>query len=242
MSVEAEAASPRRRRWLAYAPLVVFMALAWLLFQRLGAGDPASIPSVLIGQSAPPLNLPGLDGAAGLTDADLRAGHVSVVNVFGSWCEPCHFEHQYLMALAADPELKAKGVAIYGVAQKDSPRTSAASSAPRATPTPGSVSTRTTAPASTGASTACPRPSSSRATASWSSSSSGRSPLQTLEERGQAADPESDELDEILEVCLGNRKRARLVCASRDQVPSRIAFPALTSPRNLGSSRSLAAE
>jgi cytochrome c biogenesis protein CcmG/thiol:disulfide interchange protein DsbE len=121
MSVEAETAAARpRRRWLAYAPLAVFMALAWLLFERLGAGDPASIPSVLIGQSAPALNLPGLNGAAGLTDADLRAGHVSVVNVFGSWCEPCHYEHQYLMALAADPELKAKGVAIYGVAQKDS--------------------------------------------------------------------------------------------------------------------------
>jgi len=121
MSVEAEIAAPRsRRRWLAYAPLVVFLALAWLLFERLGAGDPASIPSVLIGQSAPPLNLPGLDGARGLTDADLRAGHVSVVNVFGSWCEPCHLEHQYLMVLAGDPELKAKGVAFYGVAQKDS--------------------------------------------------------------------------------------------------------------------------
>ena len=72
MSVEAETAIPRpRRRWLAYAPLIIFMALAWLLFQRLGAGDPASIPSVLIGQMAPPLNLPGLDGAPGLTDADL---------------------------------------------------------------------------------------------------------------------------------------------------------------------------
>ena len=96
------------------------MALAWLLFQRLGAGDPASIPSVLIGQSAPPLDLPGLDGGPRLTDADLRAGHVSLVNVFGSWCEPCHYEHQFLMALAADPDLKAKGVAIYGVAQRDS--------------------------------------------------------------------------------------------------------------------------
>ena len=121
MSIEAEAAASRpRRRWLAYAPLVVFMALAWLLFARLGAGDPGSIPSVLIGQTAPPLHLPGLDGASSLTDADLRGGHVSVVNVFGSWCEPCHFEHQYLLALAADPELKAKGVAIYGVAQRDS--------------------------------------------------------------------------------------------------------------------------
>ena len=89
MSVDAETA-PRSRRWLAYLPLVVFMALAWLLFERLNAGDPASIPSVLIGQSAPRLDLPGLDGAAGLTDADLRSGHVSVVNIFASWCEPCH--------------------------------------------------------------------------------------------------------------------------------------------------------
>ncbi len=119
MSAEAETA-PRPRRWLAYVPLLVFMALAWLLFQRLNAGDPASIPSVLIGQSAPRLDLPGLDGAIGLIDADLRSGHVSVVNIFASWCEPCHFEHEYLMALAADPSLKAKGVAIYGVAQKDS--------------------------------------------------------------------------------------------------------------------------
>jgi cytochrome c biogenesis protein CcmG/thiol:disulfide interchange protein DsbE len=119
MSVDAQSA-PRPRRWLAYAPLIVFMALAWLLFERLNAGDPASFPSVLIGQSAPPLNLPGLDGAPGLTDADLRAGHISVVNVFGSWCEPCHYEHQFLMALAADPDLKARGIAIYGVALKDS--------------------------------------------------------------------------------------------------------------------------
>ena len=98
MSVEAETAAPRPRRWLVYAPLIVFLALAWLLFERLGAGDPASIPSVLIGQTAPPLNLPGLDGGPRLTDADLRAGHVSVVNVFGSWCEPCHEEHPNLMS------------------------------------------------------------------------------------------------------------------------------------------------
>jgi cytochrome c biogenesis protein CcmG, thiol:disulfide interchange protein DsbE len=119
MSADAEPA-PRPRRWLAYLPLAIFAALTWLLFQRLNAGDPSSIPSVLIGQSAPAFALPGLDGAAGLTDADLRSGHVSVVNIFASWCEPCHFEHPFLMTLAADPELKAKGVAIYGVAQKDS--------------------------------------------------------------------------------------------------------------------------
>ena len=87
---------------------------------RLNAGDPAKLPSALIGQSAPPLTLAGLDGAPGLTDADLRRGHVSVVNVFGSWCAPCHDEHPFLMALAADEALKQKGVVLYGVAQKDS--------------------------------------------------------------------------------------------------------------------------
>ena len=100
MSVDAETA-PRSRRWLMYLPLAVFAALAWLLFVRLNAGDPASIPSALIGQSAPPLTLPSLDGAAGLTDADLRSGHVSVVNIFASWCEPCHYEHELLMTMGA---------------------------------------------------------------------------------------------------------------------------------------------
>ena len=119
MSATLDAAR-RPRRWLVFLPLAAFALLAALLFVRLNAGDPSRLPSVLIDQSAPPLTLAGLDGAAGLTDADLRQGHVSVVNVFGSWCEPCHLEHPYLMALAEDDGLKAKGVAIYGVAQKDS--------------------------------------------------------------------------------------------------------------------------
>jgi cytochrome c biogenesis protein CcmG/thiol:disulfide interchange protein DsbE len=110
----------RPRRWLAFLPLAAFALLAALLFVRLNVGDPSRLPSALIGQSAPPLALAGVGGAPGLADADLRQGHVSVVNVFGSWCEPCHLEHPFLMALAADDGLKAKGVVIYGVAQKDS--------------------------------------------------------------------------------------------------------------------------
>jgi cytochrome c biogenesis protein CcmG/thiol:disulfide interchange protein DsbE len=119
MSADAESGQRPRRR-LVFLPLFAFVMVAALLLARLYAGDPSRLPSVIIGESAPPLTLPGLPGAAGLTDADLRQGHVSLVNVFGSWCEPCHLEHPNLMALAADPALKAKGVAIYGVAQKDS--------------------------------------------------------------------------------------------------------------------------
>jgi cytochrome c biogenesis protein CcmG/thiol:disulfide interchange protein DsbE len=116
----AAPAPPRRRIGLALLPLVVFLGLATLLFVRLFSGDASRIPSALIGQAAPSLNLPGLEGGAGLADADLRAGHVTLVNIFASWCQPCHVEHEYLLGLAGDADLKAKGVALVGVAQKDS--------------------------------------------------------------------------------------------------------------------------
>jgi len=119
--MSASADRPARpRRLFAFLPLGGFAVVAGLLFVRLYAGDPSRLPSALIGQSAPPLALAGLDGAPGLSDADLRQGRVSVVNVFGSWCQPCHLEHPYLMALAADEDLKRTGVVVYGVAQKDS--------------------------------------------------------------------------------------------------------------------------
>ena len=116
----AQRPAPRRRLALALLPLVVFVGLAALLFVRLYSGDASRIPSALIGQAAPSLDLPGLEGGAGLADADLRQGHVTLVNIFASWCQPCHVEHEYLLALANDPDLKAKGVTLVGVAQKDS--------------------------------------------------------------------------------------------------------------------------
>jgi cytochrome c biogenesis protein CcmG/thiol:disulfide interchange protein DsbE len=118
---DAPARKTTRRPSLALLPLNAFVALAALLFVRLYAGDASRIPSALIGQSAPALDLPGLGGAPGLADADLRQGHVTLVNIFASWCVPCHEEHEFLMALAADAALKAKGVVLVGVAQKDSP-------------------------------------------------------------------------------------------------------------------------
>jgi cytochrome c biogenesis protein CcmG/thiol:disulfide interchange protein DsbE len=119
--MSAAVPNPRRRGVLAAAPLVVFVALAALLFLRLYAGDSSRLPSALIGQSAAALNLPGLDGAPGLADADLRRGHVTVVNIFASWCVPCRAEHEFLLALAHDPDLVAKDVTLIGVAQKDPP-------------------------------------------------------------------------------------------------------------------------
>lgn len=111
-----------RRRLLVLAPLIVFLALALLFVVRLGTGDPSRIPSALIGHPAPQTNLPpvaGLDrdGAPvpGLDAASFK-GAVTVVNVWASWCVPCHDEAPLLMQLASDSRLR-----LVGINYKDEP-------------------------------------------------------------------------------------------------------------------------
>ena len=114
---------PRRAsRWLLFLPFVAFAGLAALFLIRLYAGDASLLPSALIGRPAPHFDLPPLAGMStpGLSDADLRQGRVSVVNVFASWCVPCHAEHPVLMELARDPQVKDR-VALVGIAYKDEP-------------------------------------------------------------------------------------------------------------------------
>ena len=119
--------SPRPgRRRLVILPLIVFFGLAGLFLLRLGAGDPSRLPSALIGHAIPAFSLPGLPGrgdgqTTGLGDADLRAGHVTIVNVFASWCPECHEEHDQLIGLAKDPVLTQAGVTLAGIVYKDKP-------------------------------------------------------------------------------------------------------------------------
>jgi cytochrome c biogenesis protein CcmG/thiol:disulfide interchange protein DsbE len=123
MSEVADGApSQRRRLFFALIPLVAFLSLAALFYFRLGA-DTQRLPSALIGRPAPQFALPELPGSGqpGLTGEDLRKGSVTLVNIFASWCGPCRDEHPYLMKLAADESLKAKGVRIAGLAYKDEP-------------------------------------------------------------------------------------------------------------------------
>jgi cytochrome c biogenesis protein CcmG/thiol:disulfide interchange protein DsbE len=109
---------------LIFAPLVLFAALALLFLFRLYSGDSTLLPSALAGKEVPAFDLPAVEGLPdkpGFADADLRQGHVTLVNVFASWCVPCHQEHAFLMQLSADPGLQAAGVRLFGLAYKDDP-------------------------------------------------------------------------------------------------------------------------
>jgi cytochrome c biogenesis protein CcmG/thiol:disulfide interchange protein DsbE len=110
-----------KRRWVLALPLIVFAALAALFWFRLGA-DPAKLPSALIGRAAPQTMLPALDKLVdngvpvpGLDPAAFK-GKVSVVNVWASWCVPCHEEAPLLTQLGRDKRLQ-----LVGINYKDAP-------------------------------------------------------------------------------------------------------------------------
>lgn len=112
----SDTAAPKRRPLLMALPLLGFAVVAALFWFKLGAGDPARLPSALIGRPAPATALPALEGLTangapvpGL-DPALFMGRVSVVNVWASWCVPCHDEAPLFMTLAQDKRLQIVGI------------------------------------------------------------------------------------------------------------------------------------
>jgi len=104
-----------KRRWVLALPLVIFAALAALFWFRLGA-DPQRLPSALIGRQAPQTALPALQGlnekgvAIPGLDPAAFTGKVSIVNVWASWCVPCHDEAPILTELGKDSRLQLVGI------------------------------------------------------------------------------------------------------------------------------------
>lgn len=111
---------PRRRLGLVFVPLVIFAGLALIFWKGL-AGDPAAVPSALIGKPVPEFALPAIEGldAPSLSTVDLKKGGVTVVNIWASWCGPCRDEHPLLMQLARRTDFR-----LVGIANKDEPENS----------------------------------------------------------------------------------------------------------------------
>lgn len=103
--------------WLVLLPIIVFAALAALFWRGL-SGNPSEIPSALIGKPVPEVTLPAIAGldVPAFGTADLKAGSVSVVNVWASWCGPCRGEHPLLQELSKRTDIR-----LFGIDYKDDP-------------------------------------------------------------------------------------------------------------------------
>ena len=98
---------------LALLPPVIFAALAGLFLGGMFRDDPDALPSTLVGQAAPAVEVAPIPGLVPFTRAVMEEPGPKLVNFWASWCAPCRVEHPQLMAL------KDEGLPIYGVNYKD---------------------------------------------------------------------------------------------------------------------------
>jgi cytochrome c biogenesis protein CcmG, thiol:disulfide interchange protein DsbE len=108
----SEGPSKVKRSIFVLLPLLVFIALAVLFYAGLHEGDPSLLPSALIGKHMPKTDLPPVEGllrdgkaVPGLTDATFK-DKVTLLNVWASWCIPCHDEVPFLEALSHDKRIQ----------------------------------------------------------------------------------------------------------------------------------------
>lgn len=102
-----------RRRLIFILPILVLFALIWLFWRGLYL-NPTLITSPLIGKSVPNFTLPRLHEANQMLNQNQFTGHVSLLNVWATWCVACREEQQTLLDFS-----KERVVAIYGLDYKD---------------------------------------------------------------------------------------------------------------------------
>lgn len=95
-------------------PPVAFAGLALAFWIGMQNGDQA-LPSTMEGREAPAVTVAALGPGPVVTQEDLRAPGVKLVNFWASWCQPCRVEHPML------DELAREGVVIHGINYKDDP-------------------------------------------------------------------------------------------------------------------------
>ncbi|MEG9861824.1 MAG: DsbE family thiol:disulfide interchange protein [Parvularculales bacterium] len=101
-----------------FAPFVLFILLGGFLLAALFSEEDIFSPSHETVRYAPSFDLPPLEGLdrGGFSDADLKTGRLSLVNVWASWCAPCRAEHPLLKELAQRQDIQ-----LLGLNYKDDP-------------------------------------------------------------------------------------------------------------------------
>jgi cytochrome c biogenesis protein CcmG, thiol:disulfide interchange protein DsbE len=97
-----------------FIPAAFFALMLGLLLYGL-FHDPSKVPSALISRPMPVFTRPNLlDETAMVSNEQLKGG-IFLVNVWATWCPPCHAEHPYLLEISE----REKDVTFVGVDYKD---------------------------------------------------------------------------------------------------------------------------
>ena len=104
-----------REQWFRLAPLIAMLVFVLLLstglFTKNRPNRHKTVP--LVGYELPLFNLPfvGRPTSTHSFSPKIFKGNVILLNVFGSWCEPCAAEHPLLMDLARTGKVNMVGIA-----------------------------------------------------------------------------------------------------------------------------------
>lgn len=96
-------------------PPLIFAGLAAMFLIGMQRENPDELPSALVGQQAPEVQMTPLGDKALWDETGLRQGAPALVNFWASWCGPCRVEHPHLA------KLQSEGLTILGVNYKDMP-------------------------------------------------------------------------------------------------------------------------
>lgn len=104
------------RKIYLYLPLLFFFILVIFFARQLILDkDPSKLPSVLLDKSFPSVKLNQLDSYKLFNKENLLIiGEPSLVNIWSSWCAPCQIEHEFLMKMSDEHNIK-----IFGINYKD---------------------------------------------------------------------------------------------------------------------------
>lgn len=103
------------RRLKLFIPVVFFLAMAGFLMFGL-TRDPNLVPSALVDSPLPEFSLPSLYTDLGTYAREDVVGEILIVNIWGSWCIPCHVEHPFLLEMSE----KESDITFLGISYDDS--------------------------------------------------------------------------------------------------------------------------
>jgi cytochrome c biogenesis protein CcmG/thiol:disulfide interchange protein DsbE len=100
-----------------FIPGFFFVSMLGLLLFGLFR-DPNLLPSALVNRPLPEFSRPDLFDETAVITSDMLKGGVFLVNVWATWCPPCHVEHPYLVEISErEPD-----ITFVGVNYKDDPK------------------------------------------------------------------------------------------------------------------------
>ena len=101
--------STATKRLLMILPMLMAFGLGLFLYQGIGQ-DPNKMESSLIGKPLPEFSSETLMSATNIVTRKDMLGQPALVNVWATWCPTCRAEHEFLLTIAAQENVRIFGV------------------------------------------------------------------------------------------------------------------------------------